>query len=170
MRIEDKVIVITGGASGLGLATARFMVKAYHGTPHTFEPEPGAPLGRFKKEKIGTGEGAAAYGWGVAYTAESRGVAESYKPGRESWQDRVQIDGKPMAYALFGLIPHVDGILETTPNLDNIYEVQLPKSVNGTIFRIIFGPTPGSPFYRFDCQIKVAESGMETDSTWVPVK
>ena len=65
---------------------------------------------------------------------------------------------------------YVDGILETTPNLDNIYEVQLPKSVNGTIFRIIFGPTPGSPFYRFDCQIKVAESGMETDSTWVPVK
>jgi NAD(P)-dependent dehydrogenase (short-subunit alcohol dehydrogenase family) len=27
MRIEDKVIVITGGASGLGLATAQFMVN-----------------------------------------------------------------------------------------------------------------------------------------------
>lgn len=27
MRIQDKVIVITGGASGLGLATAQFMVK-----------------------------------------------------------------------------------------------------------------------------------------------
>jgi NAD(P)-dependent dehydrogenase (short-subunit alcohol dehydrogenase family) len=27
MRIKDKVIVITGGASGLGLATANFMVK-----------------------------------------------------------------------------------------------------------------------------------------------
>ena len=27
MRIQDKVIVITGGASGLGLATAQFMAK-----------------------------------------------------------------------------------------------------------------------------------------------
>lgn len=27
MRIQDKVIVITGGASGLGLATARFMIE-----------------------------------------------------------------------------------------------------------------------------------------------
>ena len=27
MRIQDKVIVITGGASGLGLATARYMIE-----------------------------------------------------------------------------------------------------------------------------------------------
>ena len=27
MRIQDKVVVITGGASGLGLATAQFMAR-----------------------------------------------------------------------------------------------------------------------------------------------
>lgn len=57
----------------------RYMVSAYHGTPHTFEPEPDAPFGKVKKEKVGTGEGAAAYGWGVLYTAQAKEVAESYR-------------------------------------------------------------------------------------------
>ena len=41
----------------------------HHGSPHDFE--------RFSTEKIGTGEGAAAYGWGL-YFAENRKVAEGY--------------------------------------------------------------------------------------------
>ena len=51
---------------------------AWHGTPHTFAPEPGAPLGRFRSDKIGTGEGAQAYGHGL-YLANSQGIAKSYK-------------------------------------------------------------------------------------------
>lgn len=43
---------------------------AYHGTPHKFE--------KFKTEKIGTGEGAQAYGWGL-YFAENIKVAEDYR-------------------------------------------------------------------------------------------
>jgi hypothetical protein len=62
-----------------------------------------------------------------------------------------------------------DGTLSTVPGVDQIYEIQLPKSINGAMFRVVFGPT-SSPFYRFDCQIKVAESGMETDSKWIPIK
>jgi hypothetical protein len=53
-------------------------LTAYHGTPHKFSPEEGAPLGKFKAEKIGTGEGAQAYGHGI-YFAESPGVAEDYR-------------------------------------------------------------------------------------------
>jgi hypothetical protein len=53
-------------------------LTAYHGTPHKFAPEEGAPLGKFKAEKIGTGEGAQAYGHGI-YFAESPGVAEDYR-------------------------------------------------------------------------------------------
>jgi hypothetical protein len=53
-------------------------LTAYHGTPHKFAPEEGAPLGKFKTEKIGTGEGAQAYGHGI-YFAESPGVAEDYR-------------------------------------------------------------------------------------------
>jgi hypothetical protein len=52
-------------------------LTAYHGTPHKFAPEEGAPLGKFKAEKIGTGEGAQAYGHGI-YFAESPGVAKEY--------------------------------------------------------------------------------------------
>ena len=41
----------------------------YHGSPHKFD--------KFDSSKIGTGEGAQAYGHGL-YLAESPGVAESY--------------------------------------------------------------------------------------------
>lgn len=55
-------------------------LTAYHGTPHRFPAEEGAPLGRFRSEKIGSGEGAQVYGYGL-YFAESPGVAKSYKIG-----------------------------------------------------------------------------------------
>lgn len=55
-------------------------LTAFHGTPHTFPAEEGAPLGRFRSEKIGSGEGAQVYGYGM-YFAESPGVAKSYKIG-----------------------------------------------------------------------------------------
>jgi hypothetical protein len=53
-------------------------LTAFHGTPHTFPAEPELPLGRFRAEKIGTGEGAQAYGYGT-YFAESPGTAGYYK-------------------------------------------------------------------------------------------
>lgn len=45
-------------------------IRAYHGSPHDFD--------RFSMDKIGTGEGAQAYGHGL-YFAENEGVARSYK-------------------------------------------------------------------------------------------
>jgi hypothetical protein len=53
-------------------------VATYHGTPHTFAAEPGLPLGRFRSEKIGSGEGAQAFGHGL-YLAESKDVADNYR-------------------------------------------------------------------------------------------
>lgn len=98
-------------------AGPQFMVQAYHGTPHTYEPEEGAPFGRVKKDKVGTGEGAAAYGWGVLYTAENQDVAVDYRDrlgkGRRAWEERVLINGKQMPYVFKGILPHVDSILET---------------------------------------------------------
>jgi len=49
----------------------RGMVRAFHGTPHKIGKE------GFKMDKIGTGEGAQAYGHGL-YFAESEGVAKQY--------------------------------------------------------------------------------------------
>ncbi|MBK8117396.1 MAG: hypothetical protein IPK44_24220 [Candidatus Accumulibacter sp.] len=44
---------------------------AWHGTPHVWAPEPGFPHGRPRLDKMGSGEGAQAYGWGW-YSADSR--------------------------------------------------------------------------------------------------
>lgn len=45
-------------------------IRAYHGSPHSFD--------KFDMSKIGTGEGAQAYGHGM-YFADNEGVAKSYK-------------------------------------------------------------------------------------------
>lgn len=54
------------GAAGRGGMYAR----AYHGTPHTVD--------KFSTDKVGTGEGAQAYGWGL-YFADKREIAEHYR-------------------------------------------------------------------------------------------
>jgi len=61
-----------------------FSITAYHGTPHKVD--------KFRLDKIGTGEGAQAYGWGL-YFAESRDVAGTYQRllGNVSWA----ADGQP---------------------------------------------------------------------------
>lgn len=50
--------------------TLRSGIKAYHGSPHDFD--------KFSMDKIGTGEGAQAYGHGM-YFAENEAVAKSYR-------------------------------------------------------------------------------------------
>lgn len=83
--------VIAGMPSGAGAAQAEDFARyqrsippsdvspltAFHGTPHRFEPTPANPLGEFRAAKIGSGEGAQAYGYGL-YFAEAPGVAKSY--------------------------------------------------------------------------------------------
>ena len=53
-------------------------MDVWHGTPHRFEPTVKNSLGEFNASKIGSGEGAQAYGYGH-YFAESPSVANSYK-------------------------------------------------------------------------------------------
>ncbi len=65
-RVGDRF-----GANEKGMIT-------YHGTPHQFEPTENNPLGEFDHSKMGSGEGAQAYGYGT-YLAENRGVADSYR-------------------------------------------------------------------------------------------
>jgi len=51
--------------------------RLYHGTPHTFAPASGNPLGEFDHSRMGSGEGNQAFGWGT-YLAEQPRVANSY--------------------------------------------------------------------------------------------
>jgi hypothetical protein len=52
--------------------------NAYHGTPHRFAPTANNPLGEFDLSKMGSGEGAQAYGWGT-YVAENPNIARGYR-------------------------------------------------------------------------------------------
>jgi len=70
----------------------KLYTPAYHGTPHTLAPEPGAPLGKFRTSKIGTGEGSQAYGHGL-YFAGKREVAEYYRKQSRNGENRL-FDGK----------------------------------------------------------------------------
>lgn len=64
---ETRILPTEGGVL---VGPATFSLRAFHGTPHTVD--------RFSTEKIGTGEGAQAYGWGL-YFAENPKVAEEYQ-------------------------------------------------------------------------------------------
>ena len=68
-----------------------YMPTAYHGTPHTLAPEPGAPLGKFRTSAIGTGEGAQAYGHGL-YFAGKKEVAEHYRKVLSGDKDYSYLD------------------------------------------------------------------------------
>jgi hypothetical protein len=79
---------------------------AWHGTPHNFD--------RFTTEKMGTGEGAQAYGWGL-YFAGKQDVADWYRQKlskkdypslREELAD-IKVDGQP----IFEKYPALDGKL-----------------------------------------------------------
>lgn len=81
--------------------------KVYHGTPHTWAPEPGFPHGRPRLDKLGTGEGAQMFGWGW-YSAEAKAVAESYRPA--SADDPG--DPSNVKYVAQGLNQEVPGIFD----------------------------------------------------------
>lgn len=61
---------------------------AYHGTPHKFD--------EFSTDKIGTGEGAQAHGWGL-YFAENKDVSENYRKALASSNIDIFSDGKKIS-------------------------------------------------------------------------
>jgi hypothetical protein len=69
-------------------------LEGYQGSPHKFEPTPDNPLGELDSSKIGTGEGAQAYGHGH-YIAENRNIGETYRKALS--EDVILIDGKKIA-------------------------------------------------------------------------
>ena len=64
-------------AKGLAKPVMQELIVA-HGTPHRFPPTENNPLGEFDASKMGTGEGAQAYGHGH-YLAENPDVAGEYQ-------------------------------------------------------------------------------------------
>lgn len=65
-------VYLAYSAAMVDMGGGKFSIRAYHGTPHKVGPE------GFTLSKIGTGEGAQAYGWGL-YFAEEQKVAAGYR-------------------------------------------------------------------------------------------
>jgi hypothetical protein len=88
-------------------------LELYHGTPHTFEPKEEAPLGRFDQDKIGTGEGAQSYGYGI-YLAQSPDVASEY---RSRLTDRAFINKVRDTYDQFDHPEEAEKSLSESPRV-----------------------------------------------------
>ena len=70
-------------------------IRAYHGSPHKFD--------KFDSSRIGTGEGAQAYGHGL-YFAENEGVARGYRDALTQNSGQVQVQTQ-----------YRDGIIDNSP-------------------------------------------------------
>ena len=126
----------------------------WHGSPHDIQPKPGGKYPEFDMSKIGTGEGAQAYGHGL-YTAEARGVGAEYQDrlsrglpseiisnGRrltfgdaateafgKSASDALIASGahmKPDAWVMVSDALRAKGIKDATPTHGYLYKVDIP--------------------------------------------
>lgn len=59
--------------------------------------------------------------------------------------------------------------IQTLPNQDEVYEISVPKTVNGTVFRVEIGPSI-VPFHRYDIQLKLNMSGMDANPKWINLR
>lgn len=73
-----------------GERLAAYKITAHHGTPHQVD--------KFSTSKVGTGEGAQVYGWGL-YFAENEEVAKDYAK-KLGTHPELYYDGKPIATTL----------------------------------------------------------------------
>lgn len=125
---EDQQIVRFGG-SGPQMSAPPSPppgITAYHGSPHDFD--------RFDMSKIGTGEGAQAYGHGL-YFAESEGVAKSYRDGLS------QNFSKDAARARFAsILKDIDEMQASDPSP---HRIQLRKEVEAAMAEVDNIPTNG---------------------------
>lgn len=67
-REEQIILFDSGSISALG-SNALFQINAFHGSPYQFD--------KFTTSKIGTGEGAQAFGWGLYFT-DLESIARNY--------------------------------------------------------------------------------------------
>lgn len=99
-----------------GIAAAPFIpegsiakdFKVFHGTPNRFAPEPGAPLGRFRDDKINTGEGTQHEGLGH-YLTDVKDIASATYSAMRGPNEQVKLNGQDFYDLLDKLeVPIVD--------------------------------------------------------------
>jgi hypothetical protein len=147
-------------------------LEGYQGSPHKFEPTPDNPLGELDSSKIGTGEGAQAYGHGH-YIAESRKVGEGYRkqlaPGFIRTVDGVDYDSSNPSHLaasyvqMFGKrgfsIEKIANMLEESGHKD---AAQIVKSGNVGNFGKM-GERPSGYLYTLDLPDEMIDRMLDWD-------
>lgn len=109
-------------------------IRAYHGTPHRFAPEPGHPLGRLRLDKMGTGEGLQGYGWG-GYLADSEEFADQYRQiqgpfsidGEGWWHARADLSRfSPQEQSALNLLNMAEGDIGEAKAIASEYPAHAP--------------------------------------------
>lgn len=114
-----------------------FFMTAWHGSPHTFD--------KFSTEKIGTGEGAQAYGYGL-YFAGAKDVAEFYRKTLaldKGVTAKILKDG-PNDYSVWALKPGADQISLVGEHLLHGQAVRLKEEYDrksaGRLYKVELAP------------------------------
>jgi hypothetical protein len=149
--------------------------NVWHGSPHKWAPEPGFPKGRPRLDKIGTGEGAQAYGHGF-YSAQKKGVGEDYfnqfndpdnmplhfkdKPVDEVWDDGIKERWadviKDMDEGEVGAFTELMSNLQQVNNFDDIKNVlanispEAQKMFRDVVEPGLVKPTSSASLYKLD--------------------
>jgi GNAT superfamily N-acetyltransferase len=88
-----------------------FSIKAYHGSPYSFN--------KFLLDKIGSGEGAQSYGWGI-YTTEVESIARQYAYELTEQNDLLYKNKKSTEY----------GLLNSDNEKEQIYNLAIFEILN----------------------------------------
>ena len=120
--LAKGAVMAAGKYAGPELARGleNYMVKSgavlpmdvWHGSPHRFPPTAKNPLGEFDSTKIGTGEGAQAYGMGH-YLAEAKGTGGEYAKNLSA-NRLFDVSGNQFDSRAFLQNPNVRAVLDKT--------------------------------------------------------
>jgi hypothetical protein len=109
---------------GAGVVSHAIIAPLFHGSPHKFE--------KFALEKIGTGEGAQAYGHGL-YFAENPEVAKQYQSTVSLQHGNVDWGNDPASAAAYWLGMHKDrdGAIRTFETVKKQHQAILNRAAKG---------------------------------------
>ena len=112
----------------------------WHGSPHDIQPKPGGKYPEFDMSKIGTGEGAQAYGHGL-YAAEDQGVGRSYM--KAGVLDNFSSTPERATEAIYNALgPWADGRVSFGPLRSRITKEQLLEKVKNSASDVYMSLSP----------------------------
>lgn len=82
----------------------------------------------------------------------------------------LPIGGTVIPYAVYVSDELItSGEVTVVDSVEDTYEIKMPKTVAGTVIRIVLGPTVFD-FHRFYIHVLTSKSGRDTDIEWVTLK